>query len=59
MGTLTALNMVAHVADTCFRFATYAWTKKSLIQLAIVAGVLIGSTVIIKALDEGDKKNAK
>lgn len=60
MGTLTAINMVAHIADTCFKFATHTWTKKSIIQLAVVTGVIVGSALIIKALDEEDgKKNEK
>ena len=52
MSVVNTLNTVAHVADSIFRFATHNWTKKTLIQLAVVSVVFVGAAVVIKSIDK-------
>jgi hypothetical protein len=59
MDTLALLNTTSHVSDTIFKFATYNWNKKNLIQLAVVSGIFIGTLAIVKYIDDKSKDGKK
>ena len=52
MDIMSTLNVTCHVADVVHKFATYNWTKKSVLQLAVVGGVFIGAACLVKLIDK-------
>lgn len=55
--TMQTLETTVRIADTAVRISMYPWNTKSLIKLAIVATVLIGTAATINSVRNKQKED--
>jgi hypothetical protein len=52
-----AICITAKAADTIFQFATFTWTKKNVIKLAVTTAIFVGSVAYV-AMKAKKEKNS-
>ena len=56
MNFLKAISTVTSAADTVFGFATFNWTKKNVVLLAVTSVVLTGVTAIVAKISSNESE---
>ena len=56
MNVIDAVATTTNVADVVHKFATFPWTKKTLIQLGIVVAVVSTASAVLYVINNAENK---